>query len=335
MAQNPGGTLITWIGYSVNLLELSLGISASRAEWTASWLERCARDGACCMEEFASALGRLTFVAGALEYDRPFLAPLHTFAAASPRRGIRVLPVFVRVIAKFLADRLRRRRHYPSTQRRSPVEPFRVDARADGELIGVGGWRPARYEDGSIDKARSKWFSIQLCRATAPWAYDRGEAFKTIASLEALAALLAIILLTESCESSTDGVLVASGFTDNRGNRYVLSRLQSQRYPLNIVIMELAAQLERRGMRLALDWSPREVNTEADALAAGNVQGFSEEHRCSLDLASDPWILLNKFVALGREFETHCRALHAKGKERQVTRTKKLAQGTFRERAPW
>jgi hypothetical protein len=66
-----------------------------------------------------------------------------------------------------------------------------VDARADGDLIGVGGWRPARYEDGSIDKSRSKWFSLQLCRTTAPWAYDRGEVFKTIASLEALAALMA------------------------------------------------------------------------------------------------------------------------------------------------
>ncbi len=333
--KTQGGTLITWIGYSVNLLELSLGISASRADWSANWLERCARDGACCMEEFASALGRLTFVAGALEYDRPFLAPLHTFAAASPRRGIRVLPVFVRVIARFLADRLRKRRHYPSAQRRSPVEPFRVDARADGELIGVGGWRPARFEDGSIDKASSRWFSIQLSRSSAPWAYDKGEAFRTIASLEALAALLATILLTEPCESAADGVLVASGFTDNRGNRYVLTRLQTQRYPLNILVMELAAQLERRGMRLALDWSPREVNTEADALAAGHCQGFTEKHRCTLDLSSNPWLLLDKFVVLGREFEAHCRALHTKGKERETTRKKKLAHGTFREREPW
>ncbi len=333
--KTQGGDLITWIGYSVNLTELSLGIAASRAEWVANWLERCARDGACCMDEFASSLGRLTFVAGALEYDRPFLGPLHSFLAVSPRKGVRVLPVFVRVLAQFLAERIRRRRHYPSAQRRSTAEPFRVDARADGDLIGVGGWRPARNPDGTINKSRSRWFSVQLGRSTAPWAYDRGEAFRSIASLEALAALLATVLLAEPGAPAADGLLVVSGYTDNRGNKYVLSRLQSQRYPLNVITMELAAQLEHRGMRLSLDWAPREINGEADALAAGDTNGFSDDMRCTINPASYPWILLDRFLALGRAFETHCKALHTDRQARNPTGGRRPRKGTFREREPW
>ncbi len=290
------------------------------------------------MGEFGSALGRLTFVAGALEFDRPFLSPLHAFQAASPRVGVRVLPTFVRVVALFLAERLRRRRHYPSAQRRSSVEPFRVDARAEGEAIGVGGWQPARRDDGSVDKWNSHWFSLQLDRSTAPWAFDRGEAFRSIASLEALAALLATLVFSPPKPAATDCLLLASGFTDNRGNRYVLSRLQTQRYPLSIITMELAAQLERRGMRLSLEWAPREVNTEADGLAAGHWKGFDPQRRIDLDLHSMPWLILPRFLELGREFESHCKALHLELRGRKFKPRPPAARGlagTFREREPW
>ncbi len=336
--KTQGGSLITWIGYSVNLAELSLGIAENRALWMAGWLERCARDGACCMGEFGSALGRLTFVAGALEFDRPFLGPLHSFQAASPRVGVRVLPTFVRVVALFLAERLRRRRHYPSAQRRSSVEPFRVDARAEGDAIGVGGWQPARREDGSVDKWNSHWFSLQLDRSSAPWAFDRGEAYRSIASLEGLAALLATIVFSPPTPAASDCLLLTSGFTDNRGNRYVLSRLQTQRYPLNVITMELAAQLEHRGMRLALEWAPREINTEADGLAAGQWNGFNPQQRIDLRLDELPWMLLPRFLALGREFEAHCKNLHAELRDRKARPRRPAARGaagSFREREPW
>ncbi len=79
--KTQGGSLIVWIGYSVNLADLSLGIAETRALWMAGRLERCARDGAGCMGEFGSALGRLTFEAGALGFERPFLSPLQAFQA--------------------------------------------------------------------------------------------------------------------------------------------------------------------------------------------------------------------------------------------------------------
>ena len=40
----------------------------------------------------------------------------------------------------------------------------------------------------------------------------------------------------------------------------------STTYPLCLVQMELAAQLEARRAVLMPDWAPRDMNTEADAL---------------------------------------------------------------------
>ena len=86
-AKIHGGTTLAWIGFAVDLNTLALGISESRAAWAVEWLERLARDGCADMDEFRAATGRLAFVAGALEYERPFLAPLFTFSSLVKRGG--------------------------------------------------------------------------------------------------------------------------------------------------------------------------------------------------------------------------------------------------------
>ena len=57
-------------------------------------------------------------------------------------------------------------------------EVFRMDAKAEGEKIVIGGWRV--HCNG--DTRDAEWFSVALTRATAPWAYARGETFRTIAA---------------------------------------------------------------------------------------------------------------------------------------------------------
>ena len=66
--------------------------------------------------------------------------------------------------------------------------------------------------------------------------------------------------------------------------------------------MELAAQCEERGLDLHLDWVPREVNAEADALADGDFEGFSEDKRIEADLAEVTWLVLNGLLREGQEF---------------------------------
>ena len=42
------------------------------------------------------------------------------------------------------------------------------------------------------------WFSVRLNRQNAPWAYAKGEPFRTIAALELFASLLCWIAFAES-----------------------------------------------------------------------------------------------------------------------------------------
>ena len=47
------------------------------------------------MGTFEEGLGRIMFVAGALEHERPFLAPLYKFLTMHPRNSIRRVPPYV------------------------------------------------------------------------------------------------------------------------------------------------------------------------------------------------------------------------------------------------
>ena len=68
---------------------------------------------------------------------------------------------------------------------------MRVDAKAEGLAVAVGGWAPHYDSQGVIDTTRSRWFSISLDRASAPWAFVKGHPSRAIDSLELLASLVA------------------------------------------------------------------------------------------------------------------------------------------------
>ena len=53
------------------------------------------------MASFEEGLGRLMFVAGALEHERPFLGPRYKFI--HPRDSIRKVPPNVKFILRYLA----------------------------------------------------------------------------------------------------------------------------------------------------------------------------------------------------------------------------------------
>ncbi len=329
-----GGDEIAWIGYAVRLSDLSLGISEARAAWATNWLNRQAENGLTCIEEYTGALGRLAFICGALEYDRPFLAPLYAFRSRQGPRGIKLLPMYVRLIMRFLAERLHRRHYYPSAAQRMRCEAFRVDAKAEGQAIGVGGWMPARDSAGRIRTELSKWFSLSLSPTEAPWAFIRGEPYRAIASLEALAAMIGLLAFGPRLDKCADATLVVPGYTDNRGNRYALTRLQSCKFPLCLLTMELAAQLELRGQRLEMAWAPRETNQEADRLANGTTDGFAAANEISLCLSSLEWLVLPALLQEGIRFEEHRRTLHAERTGQKLAKRRRKHAG-LKESQPW
>ncbi len=83
-AKTGGGDSVDWVGYSLSYKSHALGLSESRAEWAAAWCDRHSASGMALISELREGLGRLSFVAGALEYERPFLAPYSPIYPSTP-----------------------------------------------------------------------------------------------------------------------------------------------------------------------------------------------------------------------------------------------------------
>ena len=153
------------------------------------------------------------------------------------------------MIIRFLAAEIGRRRMSPCAARACDLgEVFRLDAKAEGEEVAIGGWRCR----GAANTKEASWFSVRLIRRKAPWAFFRGEVFRTIASLELLGILVGIMVLlpTEDLKSEVLGSVSLTCGTDNQGNSCLLDKLLTTKYPLGMVLMEVACQLGLRNASL-------------------------------------------------------------------------------------
>ena len=173
----PGGRIFNWVGYELNLEESSLGISERRATWLCGWFTQVLSSGSVVIREFLAGLGRMVFLYGALEYDRPCLAPSFTFAHVQPLESTAKVPLYVRMVVPWLLTKLQARR---ACNCQSSVAPekgsFRVDAKAEGLKVALGGWLPKFDGDGLTDTMASQWFSVELDPVFAPLGILQGFA---------------------------------------------------------------------------------------------------------------------------------------------------------------
>ena len=61
------------------------------------------------------------------------------------------------------------------------------------------------------------------------------------------------------------------GVTDSLSNTFVLSRMMTSKFPLVVILGELAAQMRAKDMELGLEWVARSQNKEADSLTKGST----------------------------------------------------------------
>ena len=112
-------------------------------------------------------------------------------------------------------------------------------------------------------------------------------------------------------------------------------------FPLNVILMELTEQLDRRGSWLSVQWAPRQQNEHADALTNGVYSDFDPSKRVQLDPSSIDWALLPVMMELGggmveelkaqkEKKKAGRRALKESGKKRR-----RLAGHSLKEREPW
>ena len=293
-----GGEQVEWIGYWIDVGQFEIGVSASRAAWAVRWLTDKATEKTVRLGELREGLGRLQFLAGPVEYIRPFLGPLYAWASIGPKYARPRLPVMVLLIMRYLAEELRGNHTMPCEARAEHLgEVFRMDAKAEGEKVVIGGWKVKG--DGNTREA--EWFSLTLTRATAPWAYARGDPFRTIASLELLGTLVSLVLLVpvEERRGDASALISMTCSTDNQGNSFLLDRLLTTRYPLGVVLMELAHQMKRRRMLLRARWLPRDQNQEADDLTNDEFRHFDPKKRIVVELRDLKFRIMDSLFEVG------------------------------------
>ena len=330
-----GGSETQWIGYTVDFMSYTVGISEKRACWLADWMEARVRDKTVDLADFAAVLGRLGFTLGPLEYVRPFVAPLYAWSAAVGHRGKVPIPWSVAFILTILSRRFRSKDRVASVFPRSSSlgTAFRADAKAQGASVCVGGWECLQGRQPS----EARWFSVELNKTSAPWAFSRGEPFRTIASLELFATLLCIVAFGDQWPRGAGGSIMLRGITDNQGNQAVMSRLMTSKFPLVVILVELAAQLELRNIDLALDWVPRDQNEPADALSNGDFAMFDEKRRVHIDMGQTKWLLLPEILEVSADLYKDVQTAKARRKlgGTSVPARRLPAGGRLRDRDPW
>ena len=332
-----GGTRIQWIGYQLDVSTFEKGISDSKVKWILEWIRKKKLDGGATGRELRSALGRFSFVAGALQHLRPFLGPLFAWAAALAMGTFSKFPEAVRSLLSLIEKEVARKpMSIPRRMPENAKEIFRVDAKAEKDLVMIGGWEIPDH--GGTKNVR--WFSMQLTRKNAPWAFLKGEPFRNISSLELMAVLVAVIFFGgDSKKFGSRGSMRISGTTDNLGNCYVLQRLLSCKFPLSIVVMELACQLERLGLEMDLAWAPRNQNVEADALTNSEFQDFCPEKRIKKELEDVEFVLLHELMQEAAEMNEELKmarsSKEAKGDRPEREEPQRKRKGQTRWQDPW
>ena len=211
------------------------------------------------------------------------------------------MPVMLVLILRFIAAELKERRMSPCPATRADLgEVFRLDAKAEGDQVAIGGWRSL----GAASTKEATWFAVKLDRRNAPWAFARGEAFRTIASLELLGALVGVMVLMPEKDFPVDalGTVCMTCGTDNQGNSFLLDKLLTTKYPLGIILMELAVQLTKRNATTRANWIPRLENEEADALTNWDFRHFDPARRLDVDLQKLEFGVLNELLDVGERY---------------------------------
>ena len=289
--KSRGGLSLDWVGYWLDYSSFELGISESRACWIIQWGEKILSDGVVLIRQLAQGLGRLGFVAGVLEWYKPFLGPLYSWTSAAPGGAVLPLPFLVRIVLGFIIREFKTGRRTVSCK--DPGHDiglaFKSDAKAELDYVCIGGWECR----GGINTKQARWFSVRLTIKEAPWLFTRGHGSRTVASSELLGTLLCVHLFLPSVAVCAGNALVqCTGYTDNSGNSFIIKKMMTTKMPVCAILMELAAMLSTRSLWLNLDWVPREDNQEADDLTNEKFERFELANRVQVVWADVPFKII-------------------------------------------
>ena len=178
---------------------------------------------------------------------------------------------------------------------------FRADAKAEGQVVGIGGWETIT-QDTPTSKAR--WFALELDKTNASWAFSKGEPFKTIAALELFASLLCVRHFVDDLPPRSHSTMQLSGLTDNKGNSCIVTKLMSTKFPLFIILMELAHELDQKGITMGLSWIPRDQNCEAGDLSNLKADAFDPALRITPLLGAAHFPVMHEMLSAAEALQS-------------------------------
>ena len=189
----------------------------------------------------------------------------------------------------------------------------------------------------------ARWFSLRLNRRNAPWVFLKGEPFRNIASLELTAVFVSVMLFGNNpAWRGGHRSVMFNAYTDNLGNSHVLKKFASSRYPLCIIVMELAKQLDDLELEMELQWVPRGQPVEADDLTNERFTDFSPDRRIEVDFEKLTFKVMGDLRKLVGELdeEMKLKKTSKEGKvrpreEQPPAKQAKPKKGQMRWEGPW
>ena len=94
----------------------------------------------------------------------------------------------------------------------------------------------------------------------------------------------------------------------------------SPKFPLLVVLVELAAQLRKRDLGMNLFWAPREQNELADGLTNGDYSPFDPAKRIHVDIAQLDFLKLREMMLVAK-------LIYAEVQAKKGTRQEESAKG--------
>ena len=155
---------------------------------------------------------------------------------------------------------------------------------------------------------------------------------------------MVVLVPVEKRKGDAAGLVSLTCSTDNQGNSFLLDKMLTTRYPLGIVLMELAHQMKLRRMVLRARWLPRLQNQEADDLTNEEFRHYDPKRRIHVELKSPGLEVMDALFAAGddymsdlekaKAFEMRKEEMRKQSGEKRTER--KAAKGSkLRDTDPW
>ena len=119
-----------------------------------------------------------------------------------------------------------------------------------------------------------------------------------------LAVVVALkVFCGEVPRTSRSRIRIVPTTTDNRGNGADLNQLMTTKVPGKRGTRGARSIFEEMGLRVFVEWSPKEANREADALANRDHSQFSPELRIPVSPQHLQWSVLTQAWFMGERLE--------------------------------